>query len=149
MTIDEYLRQPQELKRKYERLYKRLLVMETRVTSPRDPLNTIGVQSRTGENAAETKLLDFIDAHNEYKDVVERYRETRKNILTAIDYVLYWQGSLIYQVYVRNVAVEEEATLTGADEILHTDDRREILAKLGEAKEALAAQLRAQGVTIE
>ena len=63
--------------------------------------------------------------------------------------MLYWQGRLIYQVYIYNVIIEAADDLNGADEILKTKSQREILAKLAEAKAALADQLRAQGVAIE
>lgn len=151
MTIDEYLNQPQKLKRKSDRLYKKALEAETRVTSPRDPLNIgDGIPGRgSGSNATENKLLDYIDIHKEYSETHQQYIEARDAINAAIDNLLYWQGCLIYQVYIYNATFNNDDNLKGTDLILRTKNRREILAKLGEAKEALADQLRAQGVEIE
>lgn len=151
MTIDEYLSQPRKWKNKSERLYKKLLAEETRVTSPRDPLNLgDGLPGgRSNENTQETKLLNYIDASRAYSDAMKRYTETRDNIDSAINNLLYWQGRLIYQVYIYNVAIEADDNLKDAGDILRTKNRREILAKLAEAKAALADQLRAQGVEIE
>lgn len=150
MTIDEYLNQPRKLKRKRDRLYEKLLAAEER-TAPRDPLNLgDGVPGRrSGSNTTEDKLLTYIDASSAYREASRQYTNVRDALNLAIDNLLYWQGCLIYQVYIYNVYFDIDDDLKGADEILRTDNRREILAKLGEAKEALADLLRAQGVEIE
>ena len=151
MTIDEYLGRLLTAKRESNALYKRLIIASEKALNVNSPGN-IGAgtpHQRTTENKAEKRLLNYIDLHNEYSREIEIYTETRKQILKAIDYLLYWQGSLIYQVYIYNVTFDDRDELDGANEIVHTNSRRAILAKLAEAKEALADQLRAQGVEIE
>lgn len=151
MTINEYLNQPRTLKARRDKALENLKVLETRMLSPHDPLN-LGdgtPRSRSGENTHETHLIEYIDAGKEFKESNRLYMETRDNLEAAINYLLYWQGRLIYQVYIYNVIIEAADDLNGADEILKTKSQREILAKLTEAKAALADQLRAQGVEIE
>ena len=150
MTIDEYLNQPRKLKAKGERLYMKMLEAEAKATSPHVSLNLgDGIPGRSGANATENKLLDYVEASKAYTKVTRQHNEIRSALLMAIDNLLYWQGCLIYQVYIYNVAIEADDSLNGADEILRTDNRREILAKLAEAKAALADLLRAQGLDIE
>lgn len=150
MTIDEYLNQPQKLKRKRDRLYNKMLAAEAK-TAPRDPLNLgDGVPGRSsGHNATEDRVLNYIDANRAYREAHRQYMNVRDALNLAIDNLLYWQGCLIYQVYIYNVYFDIDDNLKGADEILRTNNRREILAKLSEAKAALADLLRAQGVAIE
>ena len=150
MTIDEYLNQPRNLKRRREQLGEQLTAAEARVTSPRDPLN-IGddVPGKATSNAAETRLLTYIDISREWSAVHKQYNKACEDLHRAIDNLLYWQGSLINQVYYINAYYDYDDDLQGADEILHTRSRAAILAKLGEAKAALADQLRAQGVEID
>lgn len=149
MTIDEYLNRPQKLKKKSDRLYKRLLEAEARLM-PRDPLNLgDGSQRRTGENVQQVRLTDYIDLSNKYKAASKAYHDAREELENAIDYLLYWQGCLITHVYIYNVTFEAEDALQGADEILRTKSRQKIRAKLDESKAALAELLRAQGITIE
>ena len=151
MTIDEYLNQPRNLKRRREQLGEQLTAAEARVTSPRDPLNLgDGIPcSRYSGNGTENKLLEYIDISREFSKVNAQFKEMRDAIITAVDNMIYWQGCLIHHVYVYNVYFRSDDILNGADEILNTKDRRQILAKLTEAKAALAVQLRAQGVEIE
>lgn len=151
MTIDEYLNRPRKWKQKSERLYKKLVEAKARVISPRDPLNLgDGVPGRrSNENTQETKLLNYIDASRAYTDAMRYYIDSRDEITDAINNLLYWQGCLIYQVYIYNAAIEADDDLDGTDEIIKTKNRAEILAKLSETKAALADLLRAQGVEIE
>lgn len=151
MTIDEYLSQPRKLKRKCNRLYKIMQAAELKATSPRDPLNLgDGIPGRkSGGNSTEDRLLDYINANQDYCDAYQQYKAIRDEIETTIDNLLYWQGRLIYHVYIYNVFLDEADDLHGAEDILNTNSRREILAKLAEAKAALADLLRAQGVEIE
>lgn len=149
MTINEYLNQPRDLKRSCDRLYKKMLKAEER-TAPRDPLNLgDGIPARRSGNANEDKLLTYIDATRTYKKAYTQYTEVCNALSLAINNLLYWQGCLICRVYLYNACLDVDDDLQGADEILRTDDRREILAKLGESKAALADLLRAQGVEIE
>ena len=151
MTIDEYINEMQRLKSKSERLLKDMREAETPLLSPRDPLN-LGdgtPRSRSGGNGTENKLLEYIDISREFDKVNDQFKEMRDAIRSAIDNMIYWQGCLIHHVYVYNVYFRSDDILNGADEILHTTNRRQILAKLDEAKAALAVQLRAQGVEIE
>lgn len=151
MTIDEYINEMQRLKSKSERLLKDMREAETPLLSPRDPLN-LGdgtPRSRSGGNGTENKLLEYIDISREFSKVNGQFKEMRDAIKSAIDNLLYWQGCLIHHVYIYNVYFNPDDILNGADEILNTNDRRQILAKLTEAKAALAVQLRAQGVEIE
>ena len=151
MTIDEYINEMQRLKIKSERLLKEMREAETPLLSPRDPLN-LGdgtPRNRSGGNGTENKLLESIDIHREFSKVNDQFKEMRDAIRRAVDNMIYWQGCLIHHVYVYNVYFYPDDILNGAEEIVHTTNRREILAKLGEAKAALAVQLRAQGVEIE
>lgn len=150
MTIDEYLSQPRKLKAKSERLYKQLLEAEAAM-DPRDPLNLgDGIPGRrSGGNGTENRLLNYIDAHKEYENAAKAFIETRNNLNAAIDNLLYWQGCLIYQIYIYNATFDGGDYMKDAGEILRTNNRREILAKIDEAKAALADLLRTQGVEIE
>ena len=151
MIIDEYLSQIRTAKRRSDELYNKLTIAQERALNVRSPGN-VGdgtPYTRTNENAAETRLLNYIDIGKEYDTATKTYIDTRKQVINAIDYLLYWQGCLIYQVYIYNVVIEADDDLSGADDILHTNNRREILAKLAEAKEALADLLREQGIEIE
>lgn len=151
MTIDEYLRQVRTAKQTSDELFNKLVIAQERALNVRSPLNlgdgTPG--TRTNENATESRLIRYIDVHNEYEKATRLYIDTRKQLLSAMDFLLYWQGCLIYQVYIYNVSIEAEDDLNGAEDILHTRNRGVILAKLAEAKEALAEKLREQGVEIE
>ena len=151
MTIDEYINEMQRLKSKSERLLKEMREAETPLLSPRDPLN-LGdgtPRNRSGGSGTENKLLEYIDISREFDKVNDQFKEMRDAIRSAIDNMIYWQGCLIHHVYVYNVYFYPDDILNGAEEIVHTNDRRQILAKLTEAKAALAVQLRAQGVEIE
>ena len=151
MTIDEYLNQPRKLKAKSERLYKKMLIAEEKATTPRDPLNLgDGIPGRrSGSNTTETKLLEYIDASRAYSEAYTQFREARDTLTGAIDNLLYWQGNLIYQIYIYNATFSSGDDIKDAGDILRTSNRREILAKIAEAKAALADLLRAQGVEIE
>ena len=151
MTIDEYLSQIRTAKKERDELSDKLDIAQEAALNVRSPGNMAdgAPYARTNENATENRLIKYIDLHNEYEKASKLYIDTRKQVSRAIDYLLYWQGCLIYQVYIYNVVIEADDDLRGADDILRTNNRREILAKLAEAKEALAKLLREQGVEIE
>ena len=150
LTIDEYLNQPRDLKRRRDQLNEELQQLETMVTSPRDSLNIAdGLPGKSNGNAHETRLLKYIDTGRKFSAVNKQYKKACEDLHRAIDNLLYWQGSLILQVYYYNAYYGIDDNLQGADEILHTRSRGAIIAKLTESKTALADLLRAQGVEID
>ena len=151
MTINEYLGKVPALKYKAERAAARYQELVTRATSTGCGLNlgATGQRIKGGGNVTEDKLIAMTDAGKASRAAYTRYIEFRDQLEKDIDNLLYWQGCLIYRVYLYNVIVEASDDLNGAGDILRTDDRREILAKLTEAKAALADILRGRGVDIE
>lgn len=148
MTIDEYLNQLKALERREERLYKKYCEIEEKATSPQTYNFGSGApRGRNGNNTRENLLVELADASNEFNAAFEEYKNFRNRLQRNIYNLLYWQGLIIEQVYIYNRNRDND--LYGVNELLFTDDRREILAKLDEAKAALAEILRAQGVEIE
>lgn len=150
MTIDGYLRQLATFRRRYEQAKNRVRKCNAR-TSPRSSLN-LGdgtPRQRNSGNANEENLIELSDALNEMREASQQYQAFRNQLYDQIYNLLYWEGLLIERVYIHNVIVEADDDLTGADEILNTKNRAQILSKLKEAKQHLAENLRSQGVLIE
>ena len=151
MTIDEYLNGLKKAKQAREYLLNKLTIAETQAHDVRSSLNLgdgIPCGSKSG-NPHESKLLKYSDAAKAYRDASMLYNSIYDNLNKAINNLLFWEGSLIQHMYIYNVVFDEDDGLNGAGEILGTKDRRVILAKLAEAKEHLADNLRAQDVPIE
>lgn len=151
MTIDEYLNTAAKLKRKADRAELKLKEVESRTVDPRSGLNLgdgIPANSRN-HNGTESRLLEYIDAGKAYTAANQKYTEFRHSLQATVFDMPHWAALIIEQIYIYNVFYEREDNLYGVSDILNTDDRRQILAKLREAKEILADQLRAQGVEIE
>ena len=150
MTIDEYLSQARSLKYKADKAAARLEEYESRAISPRCALNLgDGIPGgRTNTNGTETRLIEYIDAGKAYTAANDNYRQFREQLQNTINYMLHWEAVLIEQIYINNVYFDRD-DLHGVNEILNTDNKRVILAKLGEAKQSLAEHLRQRGVDIE
>ena len=151
MTIDQYLNQVPAFKAKAEKAAAHYAQMVDRATATGCGLDLgdTGQRIHRSGNATEEKLIAMTDAGKKSRAAYTRYIEFRDQLEKDIDNLLYWQGSLIYRVYLYNVIVETDDNLNGTADILRTNNRREILAKLAEAKAALADILRARGLDIE
>lgn len=151
MTINEYLSQLPKLKRQAERSYRAFKEAEAAATDPGCTLNFSGAEtrSRSGCNTTELQFVRAADALQEYQDARRRYIAFRYQLEKDLDGLLYWQGCLLFRVYVFNVLTGAADSLDGAGDILRTRNRREIVAKLREAQAALAEVLRARGKEIE
>ena len=151
MDINEYLAQLPKLKRRADSAYLRYLELHERAVSPGCGLDLgdTGQRIKGSGNATEDRLIKAADGLREWRAANDKYKEIRAQLDAAVDELKYWQGCLIVHVYIYNVTFEADDDLKGADEILHTTNRREILAKLDESKRHLAEILRSQGVDIE
>ena len=151
MTVDEYLNQIRTSRYKTKQLCDELMRAEVRAHDVRSPSNYGDgtPQTHGSENRHEIKLVEFVDMAKEFDESRALYEELRDTLELATDNMPCWAGNLIYHVYLYNVVFEEEDDLKGAGDIVRTNDRREILSKLAEAKLLLADALRAQCVSIE
>lgn len=150
MTIDEYLGQLATFRRRSEKAFNRVRKYDTRATAPRSSLNLgDGTPRSRNKGANEDNLIGLSDALKEQREASQQYKKFREELYSNIYNLLYWEGLLIERVYIHNVIVNAADDLHGADDILNTKNRAQILAKLKEAKQHLADLLRAQGVEIE
>ena len=139
------------MKRKADSAELKLKEVESRTINPRSGLNLgdgISTNSRN-VNGTESRLLEYVDAGKAYTAARRNYTEFRKNLKSTVFNMPHWAALIIEQIYIYNVFSDREDNLYGVSDILNTNDRRQILAKLREAKEILADLLRAQGVDIE
>lgn len=150
MTIDGYLNQARALKRKADRAEEKLSAMENKA-GPRSCLNLgDGIYtSNNGGNTTEAKLIEYTDAAKKWRKATSEYKQFRDQLQQTIKRMPYWAALTLEQIYIFNVFWDRDNDLFGVEEILETTDRREILAKLKEAKALLADELRTQGVEIE
>lgn len=148
MTIEEYLKLGRTLRQEVASKSRRVDALMERVLNPGTPLNG-NPTGRRNDNGHETRLIAYMDASNEYKATYNEYKQHQEQLENALYNVLYWQALVIERVYYTNALMECPNELYGVGDILKTNDRHKIQAKLTEAKEALAVLLRAQGVEIE
>lgn len=149
MTIDEYLNQMKILRYKYLRLYDKAREAENKATSTRSSLNTDGRIQHKGVNMTESRLIDAADAWGAMKAAYNEYNAYRDQLDEGMRTLLYWEGCLIYKVYIHNVIAEKEDDLDGAEEILFTNNRKMIVSRLNEAKSHLREILISKGMDIE
>ena len=149
MTIDEYLNQLPKLKAAENREYNKLIKMFDKATSTHNSVFDGMPLTKNSENAHETKLIEYADAKREWDEIHKRFYDIKNQIESAIDYLLYWEGSLIYRVYIYNVFGTRDDPLEGADEILHTNSQHIINVRLTEAKSHLRHILINQGIELE
>ena len=149
MTIDEYLNQLPKLKAAEIREYDKLMTMFDRATSTHNSAFDGMPHSKRSENIHEIKLIEYADTKREWEDLNKRFYEIKEQIEEAIDYLLYWEGSLIYRVYIYNIFGTRDDPLEGADEILHTNSQHIINVKLTEAKSHLRQILINRGVELD
>ena len=148
MTIEEYLKLGNILRQDVDSKGRRVDALMERVLNPGTHFNGIPA-GRRNDNGHETRLIEYVDASNEYKAAYNEYKRHQEQLENALYNVLYWQALVIERVYYTNALMECPNELYGVENILKTNDRHKIQAKLTEAKEALADLLRAQGVEIE
>lgn len=149
MTIDEYLNQLPKLKAAENHKYNKLMKMFDIATSTHNSAFDGMPRTRNSENAIETKLIEYADTKREWDEIHRRFYEIKEQIEDAIDYLLYWEGSLIYRVYIYNIFGTRDDPMEGADEILHTNSQYIINVKLAEAKSHLRQILINQGVELD
>lgn len=149
MTIDEYLNQLPNLKRAEGIAYQKLKQYFDKATSTHNSAFDGMPRVKSCENTHETRLIEYADAKREWNDINKRFYEVKDQIEEAVDYLLYWEGRLIYQLYVYNVFLSIDDPMDGAAEILHTKSQHVIKVKLAEAKTHLRQILINQGVEIE
>lgn len=148
MTIEEYLKLGRTLRQEVESKSRRVDTLMERVLNPGTHFDEIST-GRRSDNGHETRLIAYMDASKEYKTIYNEYQQHQEQLENALYNVLYWQALVIERVYYTNALMECPNELYGVGDILKTDDRHKIKAKLTEAKTALAEKLRAQGVEIE
>ena len=148
MTIEEYLKLGNILRQDVDSKGRRVDELIERVLNPGTHFNEIPA-GRRNDNGHETRLIEYVDANNEFKAAYSEYKRHQEQLENALYNVLYWQALVIERVYYTNALMECPNELYGVENILKTNDRHKIRAKLTEAKEALADLLRAQGVEIE
>lgn len=149
MTIDEYLNQLPKLKAAENREYNKLAKVFDKATSTHNSAFDGMPRTKNSINAHETRLIEYVDTKREWDEIHKRFYEILEQIEGAIDYLLYWEGSLIYRVYIYNIFGTREDPLEGADEILHTNSQHIINVKLAEAKSHLREILINQGIELE
>lgn len=149
MTIDEYLKQLPDLKKADNRLYQMLIIKSERATRTTCSAFDGMPRTKNSGNTHETKLIEYIDAHREWKEVNEKFYEIKKQIEEAADYLLYWEGCLIIHVYIYNIMFSVDDPMHGVEDILHTKSQHVINKKLAEAKSHLRELLISRGVEIE
>lgn len=148
MTIEEYLKLGRTLRQEVDSKGRHLEKLMDRVMNP--GTNFDGTPAgRRHDNGHEARLVAYVDASKEYDAAYNEYKRHQEQLENALYNVLYWQALVIERVYYTNVLMEYPNELYGVGNILKTDDRHKIRAKVTEAKEALADLLRAQGVEIE
>lgn len=148
MTIDEYLHQLPALKKAERTACKRLAKMFDKATSTHNSAFDGMPYTKRSENMYEIKLVEYVDAKKAWDEINAKYFEVRDQLEECIDYLLYWEGCLIFQIYIYNVALEKDDPLDGAEEILHTQSQYVIKAKLTEAKSHLRQLLIDRGVDL-
>lgn len=149
MTIDEYLNQLPDLKRDEDRVYTKLKHYFDKATSTPGSSFDGMPRRRSHENMHETWMIEYADAKREWTAINNKFYEVKEQLESTVDYLLYWEGRLIYQLYIYNVILGGDDPMDGAEEILHTQDRDKIDAKLDKAKSHLRQLLIKQGVELE
>lgn len=148
MTIDEYLNQLKTLKERKDFLFKKVDVLLSKATSPGPALKIGMPHSQTNTNHTEDSIIDYASLSQELKSTQNEYNELSNTINRTINYLLYWEGCVITRVYFYNIYLGYD-DLHGLNEILKTNDKNEILAKLDQAKTHLAKLLQSRGIEIE
>lgn len=149
MTIDEYLNQLYKLKKAEDRTYQKLVKKFDRATSTHNSAFDGMPHTKSNENIHETRLIEYADTKKEWNDINRKFFEVKEQIEEAVDYLLYWEGRLIYQLYVYNVFLSGDDPMDGAAEILHTKSRQVINNKLAEAKAHMRQLLIDRGIELE
>lgn len=147
MTIDEFLNQARILKRKRDKAEKHLAELESLVDPKAFSLDGLPV-CHSSTNSTETRLLDYLDAGQEFRKINEVYTQYTEQLQKSINYLLHWEALLIEQIYIYNVHYGYD-DLYGIDHILNTKSRSAMITKLNIAKGHLADLLIKQGVEIE
>lgn len=148
MTIEEYLKRGNSLRQEIDSKGRRVNQLMDRVINPGTPFNG-NPTGRRNDNGHESRLIAYIDANKEYTALYNEFKQHQEQLEKAFLNVLHWQALVIERIYYTNALMEYQNELYGVGDILKTDDRRKIQAKVKEAKNALAEKLRAQGVEIE
>ena len=133
MSIDDFLNKLKRSKRQADLLLEKYRLAEDEAESPRT-INYSGMpHSRTNTNYTENSLIEVISAGEEWKKAQQEYTKQLEALKSAMYNLFYWEGLLIERAYILNPAFNHD-NLYGLNEILKTDNRREILAKLDIAK---------------
>lgn len=149
MNIDEWLNKWTRVKRNYDAATIKLKKAEHRASRPRSPGNfDADFTTARDPHARENLLIKYATTAKEWRIVRAQYIRMRDTLTGAIDYLLFWEGSVISRIWLYNLYFDRDP-LDGVNEILRTDDPQEIQAKINTAKAHLADLLRAQGVRIE
>lgn len=149
MTIDEYLSQLPDLRAAEKTARNRLDKLFNKATSTHNSAFDGMPYTKSSENTHETKLIEYADAKKAWDQINAKYFEIRDQLEECIEYLLYWEGCLIFHVYIYNMSLDKDDPLDGAEDILHTNSQHVITAKLSEAKSHLREQLINRGVMID
>lgn len=149
MTIDEYLNQLPQLKRAEDRAYTNLKHYLDKATYIPSSAFDGMPHARSYENKHETWMIEYADAKREWDSINAKFYEIKEQVEANVDYLLYWEGRLIYQLYIYNVFIGADDPMDGAEEILHTKSRHVINNKLAVAKSHLRQILIERGVELD
>lgn len=146
MTIDDYLNRISELRQKEARLYQKVIALEDIAASPKPASRFTGAEAgnKSGINGTENAFINAANASQEWKETANEYRICCERLELALDDLLYWEGRAIYRAYIYNETCNKDR-LDGLNEILHTNDRAEILERLKTAKEHLRQVINQRG----
>lgn len=148
MTIDEFLNKVITLKKRSDALLAKYDQLKDETERP-GTISNYGMPSgRTNRNYTEEHLINLAAAGEKWQKAAEEYQAYYNILERAIYNLLYWEGLLIERVYITNAKYKHNM-LFGADEILKTNNRAEILAKLETAKEHLKQNLNENGIKID
>lgn len=149
MTVEEYLHQYEHLKGCAAVARQHLWDAEERATNIRCGLNVDGTPRAKGGRPSghETALIEAADALKRSTAADKAFKEYDKQLKSALNSLLYWEGRLIAQIYINNV-IFERPPYYDVDFVLQDMEKRPVKEYLNIAQEHLAEILKAQGVEL-
>ena len=149
MTIDEYLKQYEYLKGRADLARIQLNAAEDKAQNIRSSLNLDGTPRPKGGRPAgnETALIEAADALKAAMQADKEFKAYTKQLKSAINSLLYWEGRLIAQIYINNV-IFERTPFYDVDYILEDMEKRPLTEYISIAQGHLTDILAAQGVEL-
>ena len=149
LTIGEYLKQYEYLKGRADLTHIQLIAAEDKAQNIRCGLNIDGTPRPKGGRPAgnEKALIEAADALKAAMQADKEFKAYTKQLKSALNSLLYWEGRLISQIYINNV-IFEHPPYYDIDYILEDMDKRPVNEYLSIAQGHLTDILTAQGVEI-